>query len=109
MTDPFAYYDREGNEYHLDPRNPDDLRVFEWLWSDDYRRVASTEVGDVRVSTVFLPIDHGYGDGPPVIYETMIFGGDLDGDQWRYVTEADAIAGHQSAVDLVSLFAAAQP
>lgn len=29
----------------------------------------------VNVSTVFLAIDHAFGDGPPVLYETMIFGG----------------------------------
>jgi hypothetical protein len=104
----FSYYDREGNAYDLNLRNPDDLRVLEWLWSTEYRRVAFTELGDAHVSTVFMPLDHSMGYGPPLIYETMVFGGDLDGDQWRYATEDDALLGHQNAVDLVSLFLAAQ-
>jgi len=102
------YYDREGNAYDLDIRDPRDQRVLEWLWSDDYRRVEVTEVGAVRVSTVFLPLDHNLGGDVPLIFETMIFGGDLDQECWRYATEAEAVAGHQEAVDLVSLFAAAQ-
>lgn len=30
-------------------------------------------LGDYEVSTVFLGLDHGYGFGPPVLFETMIF------------------------------------
>lgn len=65
------------------------------------RRVAAEVVGDVRVSTVFLGLDHGYGDGPPLIFETMIFGGDHDGEQWRYSTWQEAEEGHAAAVVLV--------
>lgn len=40
----------------------------------DSRRVDATIIGDVRVSTVWLGLDHGDGgDGPPLIFETMIF------------------------------------
>jgi predicted DNA-binding transcriptional regulator AlpA len=43
------------------------------------RTVASDHVGDVHVSTVFLALDHNFGlEGPPVLWETMIFGGELD-------------------------------
>ncbi len=101
--DPFAYYDREGNVYHLDIRDPVDLRLASWLRDPDYRRVKWEEVGEAHVSTVLLNIDHGYGDGPPLIFETMVFGGDLDGECWRYSTEAEAIAGHEAVVTLVSL------
>jgi hypothetical protein len=47
------------------------------------RQLANDLVGDIRVSTVFLGIDHGYGflrhlpdGGPvaPVLWETMVFG-----------------------------------
>lgn len=51
-------------------------------------------VGDARVSTVFLGLDHGWGEGPPVLYETMVFGGPLDGECERYCTRAEAVAGH---------------
>jgi hypothetical protein len=64
-------------------------------------RVAVDEIGDVKVSTVFLGLDHGDGDGPPVLWETMIFGGVHDGDCERYTSRADAEAGHARAVVLV--------
>lgn len=72
----------------------------EWikLWDPDAdRHVASTKEGDVWVSTVWLGIDHGFGRGPPIIFETMIFGGDRDGDQWRYSNLDDALEGHRRA------------
>lgn len=53
--------------------------------------------GAVQVSTTFLAIDHGFDGGPPVLYETMIFGGKLDGYQRRYTTRALAEAGHIEA------------
>jgi len=40
---------------------------------------------DVRVSTVFLGLDHSWlGYGKPVLWETMIFGGKHNGFQERY-------------------------
>jgi hypothetical protein len=54
--------------------------------------------GGVVVSTVFLAIDHAHDLGPPVLWETMIFGGLMDGDQWRYRSRLDALTGHAAAV-----------
>ena len=51
----------------------------------------------VRVSTVFLGIDHNWhGDGPPVLWETLVFGGPLDGEMQRYCSKAHALVGHQA-------------
>jgi hypothetical protein len=44
----------------------------EWFETAD-RRVFETFVGAYRVSTVFLGLDHSFGHGPPVLFETMIF------------------------------------
>jgi hypothetical protein len=53
----------------------------------------------IRVSTVWLGLDHSFtGEGPPLIYETMIFGGPHDGDMWRYATREEAEAGHAHAL-----------
>jgi len=61
------------------------------------RSVAFTRIESTVVSTIFLGIDHGFGGGPPVLFETMIFsGGDRDG--WRWHTRAQAIAGHDQIV-----------
>lgn len=62
------------------------------------RRVALDEDGatNTRVSTVFLGIDHrcAYLDGPPVLYESMVFRDGEDCDQERYCTRAEALVGH---------------
>lgn len=50
---------------------------------------------DTSVSTVFLGIDHGFGVGRPVLWETMVFGGQLDGLQRRYTSREAALAGHR--------------
>lgn len=69
-----------------------------WFSTAD-RRIALTEVGEATVSTVFLGLDHRYGsDGPPLIFETMIFSGPLDEYQARYSTLEQAKAGHEVAV-----------
>jgi len=76
------------------------------------RRVAETFVGriryavmggprPVRVSTVFLGIDHGFG-GKPMWFETMVFGGKLNQEQDRYETWDKAVAGHKAMVKRVS-------
>lgn len=42
------------------------------MFGDDFnRRVKLTKVGPVTVSTVFLGINHQFGDGPPILFETM--------------------------------------
>jgi hypothetical protein len=59
------------------------------------RKVALDRVGTTRVSTVFLGLDHSFGDGAgPVLYETMVFGGPMDGEQERYRTREEALKGH---------------
>jgi hypothetical protein len=85
------------------------------------RHLADDEVGDVRVSTVFLGLDHRFGDGPPVLWETMVFGApklrelfgrermirDDLGDQFdqlgqrRYTSRAEALQGHAEALAAV--------
>ncbi|MEI6197134.1 MAG: hypothetical protein WCS42_22690 [Verrucomicrobiota bacterium] len=47
------------------------------LWFENANlHVADDDVGNARVSTVFLGI--GWDDGPSAIWETVIFGGPLD-------------------------------
>ena len=56
--------------------------------------------GGVHVSTVFLSLNHAFGQGPPVLFETMIFGGPHDDYQERYTTVEEAREGHRRAVEL---------
>lgn len=55
----------------------------------------------IKVSTIFLGIDHNWGEGPPLLFETMVFGGEHDEYQERYATYDEAIEGHERAIKLV--------
>lgn len=97
---------RKADKYILDhegqPQVCEDLYAWgRWMENGD-RHVALTKLGeDVRVSTVFLGLDHSFSDeGEPVLWETMIFGGEHDQYQKRYTSEADALDGHNWAVTL---------
>ncbi len=68
---------------------------------DSNRRVGLTENPNGRVSTVFLGIDHRFNfedGGAPVVFETMVFGGTLDGEMERYCTKTEALEGHTRMV-----------
>lgn len=54
-----------------------------WFNDPNGKRVAQTEVAPgVKVSTVCLGLNHNWDDdGDPIIFETMVFGGVLDGYQ----------------------------
>lgn len=83
---------------------PKRATLLEWAqWFETAERhVADDRRGDVRVSTVFLGLDHNFsGVGPPLLYETMIFGGEHDGYQDRYATGREAKLGHAEALALV--------
>lgn len=71
-----------------------------WLDKAD-RIVARTTVYDgCDVSTVFLGLDHRFGvGGPPLVFETRVFGGPFDQDMDRYSTWAEAEAGHARMVE----------
>lgn len=65
---------------------------------EEVRRVADTGRNGVRVSTIFMGLNHRHiGNGPPVVFETMIFGGAHDGYQNRYCSWDDALMGHRRA------------
>lgn len=68
-----------------------------WFEGPDSRRVARTDLsGGSYVSTVFLGLDHSFGDqGAPVLFETLVFEGPLHGEMERYHTAAEARAGHR--------------
>jgi hypothetical protein len=61
----------------------------------DYTQITS----EITVSTVFLGLDHRFfGKGPPILFETIIFGGPLDGEGLRYSSYDDAEIGHRTFV-----------
>jgi len=82
------------------PVGVDDVEVWRQWMQTAARTVAVDATPDGRVSTVFLGLDHGWDDGAPVLWETMIFGGSCDGWQWRHRSVEDARAGHAIALEL---------
>ncbi len=95
--------------YKLDGKTPIKcVSHLEWCkaFETSRRRVARDEIDvcgtPVTVSTVFLGIDHGFGEGDaPILFETMVFGGPLDEEQQRYTTWDEAVQGHLDLVERV--------
>ena len=93
----FRYYllNEDGT---ITPTN-DTLAWSRWFEEFKNRQIAFTKVTeDIDVSTVALGLDHSWGDGPPMIFETMSFGTE-DEKTRRYSTVADAKAGHEEVVN----------
>lgn len=91
------YYDKQGQP----------IGIMEWVArcaADDYRRVGDDRVDEYRVSTVLLGLDHQHANGPPLIFETMVFNSAGD-DSFcdRYSTLDEAETGHALTVELLRL------
>ena len=84
-----SYFDKDGSP----------LSEAGWLekLGDQYNRVAEDDCNGVWVSTVWLGLNHAYGSGPPVIFETMVFESKENLSELycdRYHTLEEAEAGH---------------
>ena len=79
-----------SDKYILDGKTPvvenDLIKWAEWMQTGNRVvrhdtadvKLAGQPIGEVRVSTVFLGLDHSFGYGTPMLFETMVFGGPLD-------------------------------
>jgi hypothetical protein len=88
-------------------------------WNNDFnnRIVDRTDIsnepaypGGDFISTVFLGIDHNFDffydeemqeAHVPILFETMVFGGEHDQRMWRYATYGEAKRGHWQIVDCI--------
>ena len=95
-----TYFKRSGEPY---PKGH--FGVLEWArdFEDQKMRVvAQEELKNGRwVSTVWLGLDHSFGAGKPMIFETTVFPktgvyGDID--MARYATQREALQGHKKMV-----------
>ena len=73
-----------------------------WSSNSKYKCVKQEHIDDIFISTVFLGLDHSLGSNIPVLWETMIFGGEHDQYQERYTSYKDAFEGHQLALNVVN-------
>ena len=93
-----------ADKYILDGHTPipcEDTQ--EWgRWYEknvEQRRVGLTDLENgVRVSTVFLGLDHQWGDGPPLLFETLVFEGMNDEYMERCSTWDEAVEQHKRIV-----------
>ena len=90
--------------YILDGKIPVECHSLE-QWAKSFE-TTNRHVGDdifdtIRVSTIFMGLDHSFGNGLPLLFETMIFGGLRDGYQTRCSTWEEAEEMHKAAVALV--------
>lgn len=84
--------------------------LLEWArWFEqnhEKRIVLQEEVGNYWVSTIFLGLDHSFGRGPPVLWETGLWkmkDGEPDKmvESCRATSRAEAIANHETCLALV--------
>lgn len=72
----------------------------EFMLNYKRRTVSKTLVGGVEVSTMFIGVDKSLGlvKGSPLCFETHIFGGPYDGEEWRYTNWVEAQKDHDLIV-----------
>jgi len=76
------------SEYYMldesgEPKIITDLMEWgKWMGSAN-RHVADEMIGESRISTIFLGLDHAWGDSSPLVWETLVFGGRDDGEMER--------------------------
>jgi hypothetical protein len=92
-----------GEYYILDGHETKETDLMTWAkeFYQTERHVADEVVGEARISTVFLGLNHRWGGGSPLLFETLVFGGSLDGEMERYATWGEAEAGHKATVERV--------
>ena len=83
-------------------RETDDLIEWAKAFENNNRIIKQTELPNGKyISTVFLGIDHNFGGGTPLLFETMVFprkGEWNDVDSERYETIFNAELGHEDMV-----------
>lgn len=73
---------------------------FEGMCREGLRHVADDIIDEFHVSTVWLGIDHNHFGGSPLLFETMIFKGDIIYCN-RYTTWEEAQKGHKKSFQWV--------
>ena len=87
----------------------EDLMTWGKWFENAKRTVAKDEIENpndltdksTMISTIFLGLDHSFGGGEPLLFETMVFGGVLDGEQERCTTWEQAEQMHADMVKRV--------
>ena len=102
MMDRPLFYRMDGSPY------PGTSHEQTLAWAKDFEDRANnggfvaqeTLPNGIYISTIWMGLDHNYGAGRPLIFETMVFGAKAgkDLDQDRYASLEEAKAGHAAMV-----------
>ena len=88
--------------YRLEGTVPVPCSCDEWInqFKKVNRKVKHSELSTgIEISTVFLGLDHAFDfDGPPMLFETKIFGIEDDSYQTRCSTWEQALVMHEVAL-----------
>ncbi len=94
MSGRAMYFDKAGR--------PITIEEFVEKYEDDTYRTIGYDIDrdhGIAVSTVWLGVRMNLAlFGPPLIFETMVFGAPYEMERVRYCCEADAIEGHRRTV-----------
>lgn len=103
---------RKPDRYLLDSAGEPVVEPDLMTWAKGFetcdRIVKQEHVGELWLSTVFLGLDHNFDDnGPPILWETMVFAKDHEGIRYGedlYMdrcsgTREQALAMHQAIVE----------
>jgi hypothetical protein len=97
-----------SDHYILEGREAKPVDMMTWAkWLESTRgnrHIKKDVVNKRRVSTVFLGLDHQFGEGPPLIFETMVFRDENSFDEIycdRCSTYDEAEAMHEKACQWV--------
>lgn len=73
------------------------------IWFETANRIVkkTTLPDGIEVSTVFLGFNHQFMGDKPLLFETMVLGGEHDEYQERYSTWEEAEAGHQKTIEML--------
>jgi hypothetical protein len=102
------YLGPDGRELTISEWDELFARRREDMSSDSWWRRETVISDQLRVSTVWLGLNHNFGDGPPLYWETMIFFATTPDDiypdhhpgrdQWRYSSRQAALDDHERIV-----------
>ena len=85
------------------PVQASSMREWAEFFEDASRRIVRKTrlTSDIQVSTVFLGIDHSFGHGPPLLFETMVFRSGSGEEMDRCSTWDEAEAMHERMIEAV--------
>lgn len=93
---------RKLGHWILKGKKPVEVGLMEWAeWLENpknHRTLGHHWIGETRVSTVFIGLDHNPLATKPEIFETMTFNVGEQDQQWRFATYDEALTNHWKQV-----------